>query len=157
MRQGWRDWFIAKLGFKVGYGTGVKTVVDGSGNLYQANTLISATASELNEYSVTVDQADANTAGSVFVVVPHAGTIVGLNAVNHVANTTAATVLTAKIATVAVTAPAWTIGATQAAGVASSVVPTAANVVTAGAVVEIASDGGGTPVMPATYTLVVAR
>lgn len=128
--------------------------VDG---LSVAGTSVTATADELNQYSVNVDFADANTAGSIFVVAPHAGSIVGLHAVNAVANTTVKTVLTAKIATVAVTAPAWEIAITQAAGVASSVVPTAANVVTAGQVIEVATDGGGTPVMPTSITIVISR
>lgn len=128
--------------------------VDG---LSVAGTQITATPAELNQYSVNVDFADANTAGSIFVVAPHAGSIVGLHAVNAIANTTVKTVLTAKIATVAVTAPAWEIAITQAAGVASSVVPTAANVVTAGQVIEVATDGGGTPVMPTSITIVISR
>lgn len=118
---------------------------------------VTATTAELNQYSVNVDFADANTAGSIFVVAPHAGSIVGLHAVNAIANTTVKTVLTAKIATVTVTAPAWEIAITQAAGVASSAVPTAANVVTAGQVIEVATDGGGTPVMPTSITIVISR
>lgn len=102
--------------------------------------------------------ADVGTAGSVFVEIPFAGTIVELSAVSYVANTTTKTVLTAKIATVAVTAPAWEIAATQAAGVASTVVPTAANVVTAGAVLEIATDGGSATANQATmYSITVLR
>lgn len=128
--------------------------VDG---LSVAGTQITASPAELNQYSVNVDFADANTAGSIFVVAPHAGSIVGLHAVNAVANTTVKTVLLAKIATVAVTAPAWEIAITQAAGVASSVVPTAANVVTAGQVIEVATDGGGTPAMPTSITIVISR
>lgn len=128
--------------------------VDG---LSVAGVQITASPTELNQYSVNIDFADANTAGSIFVVVPHAGSIVGLHAVNAIANTTVKTVLTAKIATVAVTAPAWEIAITQAAGVASSVVPTAANVVTAGQVIEVATDGGGTPVMPTSITIVISR
>lgn len=116
---------------------------------FQGNTIVN--------YLLNAQQADANTAGSVFVVAPFKGKIVGLSAVNHVANTTVKTVLTAKIATVTVTAPAWEVAITQAAGVASSVVPTAANDVAEGQVIEIASDGGGTPVMPATYTISIDR
>lgn len=115
------------------------------------------TEAEIKEYAINTYQADANTAGSVYVVVPHTGNIVGLYAVNDIANTTAQTVLLAKIATVTVTAPAWVIAITQAAGVASNVVPTALNAVTAGQVIEIASDGGGTPVMPTMYTILIKR
>lgn len=120
-------------------------------------TAVTATAVELNQYAVSVDFADANTAGSIFVVAPHAGNIVGLHAVNAIANTTTKTVLTAKIATVLVTTPAWEIAITQAAGVVSNSIPTAANVVTAGQVIEIITDGGGTPVMPTSITIVISR
>lgn len=118
---------------------------------------ITATAAELNAYTIAVPIVDANTAGSVFVIAPHAGNIIGLFAVNAVANTTTKTVLLAKIATVTVTAPAWEIAVTQAAGVASSVVPTAANAVAAAAVIEINYDGGGAPVMPVQVTILISR
>lgn len=115
------------------------------------------TAAELSAYSLAAYMSDANTPGSVYVVAPHAGNIIGMYAVNDIANTTAQTVLLAKIATVTVTAPAWVIAITQAAGVASNVVPTALNAVTAGQVIEINSDGGGTPVMPISITLLISR
>ncbi len=133
------------------------TAIDTDGNLYQGGVKLNATGAEINEYTVPGYQADANTAGSIFVIAPHAGTIVKLAAVNNVANTTVKTTLLAKIGGVTVTAPAWEIAITQAAGVASSVVPTAANVVTAGQVIEIASDGAGSPVMPVSYALTISR
>lgn len=134
-----------------------KTAIDTDGNLYQGGVLLTASAAELNEYVVSAYFPDPNTAGSIWIVAPHAGEIVGLHAVNNVANTTVKTVLLAKLAGVTVTAPAWEILITQAAGAKSSSVPTALNVVTAGQVIEIASDGGGTPVMPSMITLVIKR
>lgn len=122
-----------------------------------AGTAVSSSAAELNQYSINVDFADANAAGSIFVVAPHAGSIVGLHAVNSVANTTTKTVLTAEIVGVLVTTPAWEVAITQAAGTVSSSVPTAANVVTAGQAIEIITDGGGTPVMPTSITIVISR
>lgn len=122
-----------------------------------SGTAITSTAAELNQYAINLYMADANTAGSAYVVAPHAGKIVGLQVTNYVANTTVKTVLLAKIATVIVTAPAWEIAITQAAGVASNVVPTAANAITAGAVIEINTDGGGTPVMPIMVTILIER
>src|SRR5947208_3404553 len=95
----------------------------------------------LNTYA-----ADIGTAGSSFVVSPFAGTIVGLGAVNHGANAGTKTVLVAKLATVPVTAPAWEVAVTAAAGTVSAVVPTAANTVAAGDVIEIAYDGGSSNV-----------
>jgi len=134
-----------------------RTVIDTDGNIYQGGTQVTATAAELNAYAITVYMADANTAGSIFVVAPHAGHIIGMYATNYVANTTTKTVLTAEIAGVLVTAPAWEIAVTQAAGDASSSVPTAANAVTAGQVIEIVSDGAGAPVMPMMVTLLISR
>lgn len=130
--------------------------VDSDGLLI-GGVAVTATPQELNAYSILTYIADANTAGSVYVIAPHAGNIIGLFAVNAVANTTTKTVLLAKIATVTVTAPAWEIAVTQAAGVASSVVPTAANAVAAAAVIEIAFDGGGAPVMPVQITILISR
>lgn len=106
----------------------------------------------LNSYS-----ADIGTAGSSFIVCPFAGTIVGLAAVNHAANAGTKTVLTAKLATVAVTAPAWEVAITAAAGTATAVVPTAANAVNAGDVIELAYDGGSSAVTPATFSVTVLR
>lgn len=143
----WVNGILTFFGAAVNYEDGIQ--IDG--------TAITSTAAELNEYTINVDFADANAAGSIFVVAPHAGSIVGLHAVNAVTNSTAATVLTAEIAGVLVTAPAWTIAITQAAGTVSSSVPTAANVVTAGQAIEIITDGGGTPVMPTSITIVISR
>jgi len=106
----------------------------------------------LNAYA-----ADIGTAGSSFVVCPFDGTIVGLAAVNHGANAGTKTVLLAKLATVSVTAPAWEVAVTAAAGTGVSVVPTAANTVTAGQVIEIAYDGGSSNVTPATFSVTVLR
>lgn len=108
--------------------------------------------------TLTADMVDSGTAGSSFVVCPYAGTLVGLAAVNHVANTTTKTVLTAKIAGSAVTIPAWEIAITAAAGTPTSVVPTAANAVTAGQVIEFISDGGSaTANQKTTFTATVLR
>lgn len=112
----------------------------------------------LGRATLNCDMADAGTPGSSFVVCPYAGTIVGLGAVNHVANTTTKTVYTAKLATVPVTAPAWETAVTAAAGTGSSVVPTAANTVAAGDVIEIASDGGSaTASQKTTFSITVLR
>ncbi len=115
------------------------------------------TAAELAQHAVETTMVDAGTAQSRYVVSPHAGNIVAAYAVNSVANTTTKTVLTLKIATVLVTMPAWEIAATQAVGIVSSSVPTAANVVTAGQAIEIISDGGTDASMPVTITLVISR
>jgi hypothetical protein len=101
--------------------------------------------------------ADIGTAGSTYVVCPFDGTVVGLEAVNIAANAGTKSVLTAKIAGSAITHPAWEVAITATAGTRSGVVPTAANQVFAGQVIEIASDGGSSGVTPATYSIVVLR
>ncbi len=116
-----------------------------------------ATATELSEYSLTVYMADAGTSGSVFVVIPHAGEIRGLSAVNVAANVGTKTVLGAKIGSTAVTHPAWEVAVTAAAGTKSSVVPTAENTVAADSVLEITSDGGSSAVTPVVFTVKILR
>lgn len=101
--------------------------------------------------------ADIGTAGSSYVVSPFAGTLVGLGVVNHGANAGTKTVLAAKINGAAVTHPAWEVAITAAAGTGVSVVPTAANVVKAGDVLEVAYDGGSSNVTPASFSLTVLR
>ena len=132
-------------------------VVDYADGISIGGVTVGATAAELNEYSLTVYLDDAGTAGSVFVVAPHAGNIVGLQAVSSVQNATTKTVLLAKIATVTVTSPAWEFSTTLAAGTASNVVPTALNAIGAGAVIEIATDGGSSASMPTMITIVISR
>lgn len=101
--------------------------------------------------------ADIGTAGSTYVVCPFDGQVVGLEAVNIVANAGVKSVLTAKLGGVAITHPAWEVAVTAAAGTRSGVTPTAANTVRAGDVIEIASDGGSSAVTPAMYSIVVRR
>lgn len=100
---------------------------------------------------------DIGTGGSSYVVCPFAGTVVGLAAVNHVANATTKTVLTAKINGQTITHPAFEVAVTAAAGTGVSVVPSAANAVKAGDVLEVAYDGGSSNVTPATFTFTVLR
>lgn len=120
-------------------------------------TAVSSTAAELNQYCVNGSFVDAGTAGSVFVVVPHAGTIASISVVNNVASTTTKTVFTGAIAGTPITHPACEIAATATAGTKTTVVPTAANTVAAGDVIEIASDGGTDATMPVTVTLTITR
>lgn len=131
--------------------------IETGGAFKLAGTAVAASATELDEYCVNAYMADAGTAGSVFVVAPHAGVISKLSAVSNAANATTKTVLLAKIATVTVTAPAWEFSVTLAAGTASTVTPTAARTVAAGDVIELVSDGGSSTVMPTQFTVTIAR
>jgi hypothetical protein len=131
--------------------------VDVAQTLKLGGVAVSADATELSEYSVTVHMADANTAGSVFVVLPHAGTIRGLCVVNQGANADVKTTFTAEIGGVAVTHAAWELALDAAAGTKSSVVPSAANAVAADSVLELISDGAGSSVMPVIFTVKILR
>ncbi len=137
--------------------SGASLDIESGGALKIAGSTVTPTATQLNQYVVTAYAADIGTAGSSFVTCPHAGVIKSLQAVNHGANAGTKTVLTAKIATVSVTAPAWEVAVTAAAGIGVAVVPTATNTVTAGAVLEIAYDGGSSNVTPATFSIVIER
>ncbi len=119
--------------------------------------LIEAALQVMNSIPFVVKIDDFNTADSKFVVIPWAGKIIGAYAVNDVANTTTATVLTLELEGTLVTQPAWQFGATDAIDSVISSVPTALNVVVAGNAVEIITDGGGAPVMPGTVTLLIQR
>jgi hypothetical protein len=102
--------------------------------------------------------ADIGTSGSTFVTSPFAGTIVGLQAVNIAANAGTKSILTAKLTGGTITHPAWEVAVTAAAGTGTGViVPTAANTVAAGDVIEIASDGGSSGVTPAMYSITILR
>jgi hypothetical protein len=101
--------------------------------------------------------ADIGTAGSTFVVCPFDGTVVGLDAVNIAANAGTKSVLTSKIAGATITHPAWEVAITATAGTRTGVVPSAANTVLAGQVIEIISDGGSSAVTPATISVTVLR
>ena len=111
----------------------------------------------LNEFPLIVGFDNFNAAGSKFVNVPWAGKIVRVWAVNSAANATAATVITLELSGVLVTMPALSFGSADPAETVISSIPTALNIVTSGAAIEIISDGGGSTIMPATIMLIVQR
>jgi len=106
-------------------------------------------------FVVTID--DFNTAGSYFVAIPWAGLIVGAYAVNKVANTSNATLLTLELEGNLVTQDAWEFGSSDAVDTVVASVPTTLNAVVAGDAIEIITDGGGGSVMPGTVTLLIER
>lgn len=136
------------------------TVGATTGNITTVNaTTVAATNVTVNSkavvYAVTCYLADANTAGSGYVVAPIAGTVVKVSVVPFVNNADTKTVFTTAIAGGAITHPACEIASTGTAGTATTVVPTAANTVTAGQVLSVTSDGGGTPTMPVSVTFTI--
>ena len=120
------------------------------GNLRNLQKLIESLGREVN-ISNSID--DISTASSAWVVTPIAGTITKIYSVTSGATTGGAAVLTAKIATVAVTNGVLTVAVSgSAAGIVDSATPTAAYTVTAGAAIEIATDGGSTNTVSAVIT-----
>jgi hypothetical protein len=106
----------------------------------------------LNVTRVYANMADSSSAGSAFTVSPVRGTVILLGSVVHGAVGTANNVLTAKIATTAITIPTWIQAtASSAAGDVSEVTPTAANTISAGQNIEFISDGAGSNTVPTTF------
>lgn len=127
--------------------------VDGS---TLALTGLTATATELNQYSLTLDIADGSAEASYFLVAPHAGDIKKIYSVIDGVVSTADITITAKIATVGVTNGVVTIAtAASAAGDVDVATPTAANTVTAGQAVELVVTGGGAGGSPRIHVAVV--
>ena|ERR1035437_1094076 len=129
-----------------------------------AATVIGGTITEENngqikaKVTLNVQSVDIGTTGSVYVVCPFAGKITGLAAVNSVANAGTKTVLLGKLTGGTITHPAWEVAVTAAAGTGTGIiVPTAANTVAAGDVIEINFDGGSSNVTPACFTITITR
>ena len=106
---------------------------------------------------LNIQSDDIGTAGSVYVVCPFAGKVTGLAAVNGTANAGTKTVLLGKLGGTNITAPAWEVAVTAVAGTGVSVVPTAANTVAAGDVIEINFDGGSTATTTAVFSITITR
>ena len=110
----------------------------------------------LDHAVLNVTEIDISTAGSVFVVSPTAGKIEKIYSVIDGAIATADTDITTEINGVAVTGSLITIAtASSAAGDVDSSIPTGANIVNAGDVIEIITDGASTNTVSATYTVVI--
>lgn len=122
-------------------------VANGSGSgvweKITADSIDTSVINNLNKVVLNVHHDDISAAASHWVVAPIAGAIVGFSSVIDAAIATADVVLTLEIGGVAVTGSALTIAFSgSAAGDTDSVVPSAANVVTAGQAIEVISDGG---------------
>lgn len=119
---------------------------------------VTSTAAELDEYALTVKIPDISTASSVWVVAPHAGDVSKIYSVIDGAITVGDAVLDPQIGGVSITDGGITIAnAGSAAGDVDSSTPSAANTVTAGQAIEIATDGGSTDAVAAVITLLISR
>jgi hypothetical protein len=105
---------------------------------------VTATAAEVNEYTLCLDIADGSAEAVYYVVCPHAGTISTISTVIDAAVATADITVTAAIGATGVTGGVVTIAtAASAAGDVDSATPSAANTVTAGQAVNFTVTGGG--------------
>lgn len=130
--------------------------IESGGTLSVAGTTVSATATELNEYVLTLDIADGSAEAVYYLVCPHAGTINKIWSVTDAAVATADITITAAIGVTGVTNGVVTIAtAASAAGDIDSATPTAANVVTAGQAINLTVTGGGAGGTPRIHVAVV--
>lgn len=102
--------------------------------------------------------ADISAASSAFGCSPAKGTILEVGVTIYNAITGTNSVCTAKIAGTSITLPTWTITQSgSAAGDNSSVVPTGANVIGRGQVIEFVSDGASSTTCPAMFYAIILR
>lgn len=121
-----------------------------------AMTGLTASAEELNQYSLTLDIADGSAEAVYYLVCPHAGAIAKIYSVIDDAVATANITITAAIGVTAVTNGVVTIAtAASAAGDVDVATPTAENVVTAGQAINLTVTGGGAGGTPRIHVAVV--
>ena len=109
---------------------------------------------DLKKVYITTSIADISTAGQIYVVSPVAGTISKIYSVINGAIATANAVLTPKIAGTAITDGAITVAFSgSAAGDVDSSTPSALNTITAGAAIEIETDGASTNTVEVVLTI----
>jgi hypothetical protein len=108
----------------------------------------------LKKVYLTTSIEDISTAGQIYVVSPVAGTITKIYSVINGAIATANSILTPKISGTAITGGAITVAFSgSAAGDVDSSTPTAANAITAGAAIEIETDGGSANTVEVVLTI----
>jgi len=133
--------------------------IESGGALELAGTALTATADELNQYSVFLDIADGSAEAVYYVICPHAGTISKIWTVTDGAVGTADITITAAIGGTGVTNGVVTMAAAGSAdGDIDRATPTAANTVTAGQAVNFTVTGGGAGGSPRVHlAMVIAR
>lgn len=127
----------------------------GSDNKYIFGGSVETEAGQsLKKAYLTVKLDDISTAGQIYFVSPFAGTITKIYSVINGAIATANAILTPKIAGTAITNGAITVAFSgSAAGDVDSSTPTAANTITAGAAIEIETDGASTNTVEVVLTI----
>jgi hypothetical protein len=113
-----------------------------------------ADSQSLKKVYITTSIADISTAGQIYVVSPVAGTISKIYSVINGAIATANAVLTPKIGGTAITDGAITVAFSgSAAGDVDSSTPSALNTITAGAAIEIETNGASTNTVEVVLTI----
>ena len=149
---------VVKPGGEIEVESGGSIDVESGASLKLAGTALSASAAELNQYSVECVIPDISTAGSFFVTAPHAGDIAIWYSTIDNAITVGDATLTLEIGGTLVTGSSITVAQSgSAAGDVDSASPSAANTVTAGQAIEVITDGGSTTACRATVTIVITR
>lgn len=119
---------------------------------------LGVTGNSLAEVVLNARITDISTAGSVWVVSPYAGTVVGIQTVIDGAIITVDATLDPQIGGTSITGGGIVIAFTgSAAGIVDTATPTAANTVTANQAIEIATDGASTNTVSANISLVIRR
>ena len=117
-------------------------------------TVETGNGQSLKKVYLTTSIEDISTAGQIYVVSPVAGTITKIYSVINGAIATANSILTPKIAGTAITGGAITVAFSgSAAGDVDSSTPTAANAITAGAAIEIETDGASSNTVEVVLTI----
>lgn len=117
---------------------------------------LTASATELNQYSLFLDIADGSADATYYLIAPHAGEIKKIWTVIDAVVSTADITVTAALGSTAVTDGVVTIAtAGSAAGDVDSIEPSAENVVTAGQAIKLTVSGGGSGGAPRIHVAVV--
>jgi len=132
-----------------------KPVTTGQDNpLILGGTVETTTGQSLKKVYLFTSIADISTAGQIYIVSPVAGTVSKIYSVINGAIATSNSVLTPKIAGTAITNGAITVAFSgSAAGDVDSSTPTAANTITAGAAIEIETDGASSNTVEVVLTI----
>ncbi len=132
-----------------------RAIINGDLPLRISGTEVTATAAELNQYTLPLFISDGSADAVYYMTCPHAGAITKIETVINGAVSSANITVTARIGNTAMTDGVVTIATSgSAAGDQDSATPTAGNVVTAGQAINLVVAGGGSGGAPSIYIVV---
>lgn len=133
----------------------VTTLNDGTGNI---NLSQLRGINDLRDVVLTATIADVSTMGTIYLVSPFTGSVVGFRGVLHGAITDADAAITLGVNGTPVTGGALTAAYDgSAAGDTATCTITGANSVSAGQYISVATDGGSTGTVPYTVVVVIRK